>query len=40
MAVRLGLHRNYLADVERGKRNMPIVNLEVRVWVFAFEVVD
>ena len=29
MADRLGLDRSYLADVERGKRNISIVNLEV-----------
>jgi len=29
MAERLGLDRSYLADVERGKRNVSIVNLEV-----------
>jgi transcriptional regulator with XRE-family HTH domain len=29
MAERLGLERSYLADVERGKRNISIVNLEV-----------
>lgn len=29
MAERLGLDRSYLADVERGKRNISIVNLEV-----------
>ncbi len=29
MAERLGLDRSYLADVERGRRNISIVNLEV-----------
>jgi transcriptional regulator with XRE-family HTH domain len=29
MAERFGLDRSYLADVERGKRNISIVNLEV-----------
>ena len=29
MAEQLGLDRSYLADVERGKRNISIVNLEV-----------
>ena len=29
MAERLGLDRSYLADVERGKRNISILNLEV-----------
>ncbi|MGA2075856.1 MAG: helix-turn-helix transcriptional regulator [Terriglobia bacterium] len=29
LAERLGLDRSYLADVERGKRNISIVNLEV-----------
>ena len=29
MAERLGLDRSYLADVERGKRNISIVNLEI-----------
>ena len=29
MAEKLGLDRSYLADVERGKRNISIVNLEV-----------
>jgi len=28
-AKRVGLDRSYLADVERGKRNISIVNLEV-----------
>ena len=31
MAERLGLDRSYLADVERGKRNISIVNLEIIV---------
>jgi transcriptional regulator with XRE-family HTH domain len=29
LAERLGLDRSYLADMERGKRNISIVNLEV-----------
>jgi transcriptional regulator with XRE-family HTH domain len=29
MAERFGLDRSYLADVEHGKRNISIVNLEV-----------
>ena len=29
MAEKLGLDRSYLADVERGKRNISIINLEV-----------
>ena len=29
IAEKLGLDRSYLADVERGKRNISIVNLEV-----------
>ncbi len=29
LAERLGLDRSYLADVERGKRNISIVNLEI-----------
>ena len=29
MADRFGLDRSYLADVERGKRNISIVNLEI-----------
>lgn len=29
MAERFGLDRSYLADVERGKRNISIVNLEI-----------
>ena len=29
MAERLGLDRSYLADVERGKRNISILNLDV-----------
>jgi len=29
LAEKLGLDRSYLADVERGKRNISIVNLEV-----------
>jgi transcriptional regulator with XRE-family HTH domain len=29
MAERFGLDRSYLADVERGKRNISILNLEV-----------
>ena len=29
MAERLGLDRSYLADAERGKRNISIVNLEI-----------
>jgi transcriptional regulator with XRE-family HTH domain len=29
MAEQLGLDRSYLSDVERGKRNISIVNLEV-----------
>ena len=34
MAEQLGLDRSYLADVERGKRNISIVNLEVIAWGF------
>lgn len=29
MAERFGLDRSYLADVERGKRNISILNLDV-----------
>ena len=29
MAEKLGLDRSYLADVERGKRNISLVNLEI-----------
>ncbi len=29
MAEKLGLDRSYLADVERGKRNISILNLDV-----------
>ena len=29
MAERLGLDRSYLADVERGKRNISLLNLDV-----------
>jgi transcriptional regulator with XRE-family HTH domain len=29
LAEKLGLDRSYLADVERGKRNISIVNLEI-----------
>jgi transcriptional regulator with XRE-family HTH domain len=29
MAERLGLDRSYLADVERGKRNVSLVNLQI-----------
>jgi transcriptional regulator with XRE-family HTH domain len=29
LAEKLGLDRSYLADAERGKRNISIVNLEV-----------
>jgi transcriptional regulator with XRE-family HTH domain len=29
LAERLGLDRSYLADVERGNRNVSLVNLEV-----------
>lgn len=29
MAERLGLDRSYLADIERGKRNVSIINLEL-----------
>lgn len=29
MAERLGLDRSYLADIERGMRNISIVNLEI-----------
>ena len=29
LAERLGLDRSYLADVEQGKRNISIVNLDV-----------
>ena len=29
MAENFGLDRSYLADVERGKRNISIVNLEI-----------
>jgi transcriptional regulator with XRE-family HTH domain len=29
MAERLGLDRSYLADTERGKRNISLVNLEI-----------
>ncbi|MGA3211616.1 MAG: helix-turn-helix transcriptional regulator [Terriglobales bacterium] len=29
MAERLGIDRSFLADVERGKRNISILNLEI-----------
>jgi transcriptional regulator with XRE-family HTH domain len=29
LAEKLGLDRSYLADVERGKRNISVLNLEV-----------
>ena len=29
LAERLGLDRSYLADVERGKRNISIMNVEI-----------
>jgi transcriptional regulator with XRE-family HTH domain len=29
MAEKLGLDRSYLADVERGKRNISLINLEI-----------
>ena len=29
MAEKLGLDRSYLADMERGRRNVSIVNLEI-----------
>jgi len=29
MAEKLGLDRSYLADVERGKRNVSLVNLQI-----------
>jgi transcriptional regulator with XRE-family HTH domain len=29
LAERFGLDRTYLADVEHGKRNIPILNLEI-----------
>ncbi len=29
MAEKLGLDRSYLADVERGKRNISVLNLEL-----------
>ena len=29
LAEKLGLDRSYLADVERGKRNISIVNMEI-----------
>ena len=29
LAERLGLDRSYLADIERGRRNVSIVNLEI-----------
>jgi transcriptional regulator with XRE-family HTH domain len=29
LAERLGLDRSYLADIERGKRNVSLVNLEL-----------
>jgi len=29
MAEKLGLDRSYVADVERGKRNISLVNLEI-----------
>ena len=35
LAERLGLDRSYLADVERGKRNISIVNLEIIAKGFA-----
>jgi transcriptional regulator with XRE-family HTH domain len=29
MAERLGIDRSFIADVERGKRNISILNLEI-----------
>lgn len=29
MAEKLGLDRSYLADVERGKRNISLINMEL-----------
>ena len=29
MAEKLGLDRSYLADVERGKRNISLINMEI-----------
>ncbi len=29
LAERLGLDRSYLADIERGKRNVSLVNVEI-----------
>lgn len=28
LAARAGLHRTYIADVERGKRNVSLINIE------------
>lgn len=36
MAEKLGLDRSYLADVERGKRNISIMNLDVIAKGFGF----
>ena len=33
MAPLLGVHRTYLSSVERGKRNISLVNLE-KIWCF------
>jgi len=38
MAEKLGLDRSYLADAERGKRNVALVNLEVIAMGFGMSV--
>lgn len=38
MAEKLGLDRSYLADAERGKRNVALVNLEVIALGFGMSV--
>jgi len=38
LAERFGLDRSYLADIERGKRNVSIVNLEIVATGFGLSV--
>ena len=38
LAERLGIDRSYLADVERGKRNISLVNIELIANGFAISI--
>ncbi|MBI2820086.1 MAG: helix-turn-helix transcriptional regulator [Acidobacteria bacterium] len=38
MAERFGLDRSYLADVERGKRNVALVHLEIMAQGFGISI--